>query len=1430
MHLPPLRRSGPEAIAAAPFTVRISQRDGKLHVAATDAKGGRAEATSPLPDVANRDLTREVIAGDTRPWKIASRAGERLYQAIFPPPIADLWQASLDAAADEVVPIVLQIDDPSLAALPWELLRDPERERFVTLSVRTPMSRARLSNGTASATTPIQRSIERSNLRVTMLAQHLDEADLRLTSRIGTDPRIDIHVNDHANLTSHPELPHLLIVGERDEGDATGVEPLTIPAPIPLVVLTRGNAAASPIATGVGAEVVLPGTMGAEARQTFLVHLTASLAGGHPVDGAVAAARRAVADEHSVAALDWAEPVLVAAQPSQPIVVPVRRAAATTGAEVAAKTVGWFRDAISGSISAVLFLIAGLLVYRLGFSTSEEIELDLLSPYELFSTFKGMILALSTYEETILLGVACGLLLLTGLVGLAMLWRRRRREQHAPHPIVGLIRPLTSVRVLSFLSIATLTIVGAYFYQQYLWRVVLPIPDGALGIAVTREAAAASIREDLSGVLFNQGQAGRIVVRDLPVAFDGRDTEKARALGKRIGARAVLIYREIDRGEVGKQYSAYVVFTDPAAGLAIGDSRAAAAESATVPAGDESTDELIQVREGVEIPALRADTVAQLVSSAAGVIAYNENRFRDAITFFEQALSADPSDPNRGLLNYYLGDSLRYDSQLEAAATVLEEAIAFYETRQAAAVRLTAEDEFILASAYFKRGWIAGDRDVEGYETAIEWYDRALPLREKILARSDDLERPFAARGLFARIYTHLAEANRRLNRPDEQHLWEERALEEIDLLAQEAPPNDTPVLAQEAGARFILGDCVGSQQALQRIMDFDPDAQYARMASGIILMFRGWPAQAEQAWREVLEAHPDDASARENLSLLWSLQALNINGFFEPFYLERSEAFWRDVLEHDPANETAHDAIADSAELRSTGYLFDTTAQSQGDVFEVHKSQQLWPTDPARRAEAVAALDIVIQERRILATEINPHQPAAEVALAGAYSARQAVHMEAFPVTFEPLDFTDPILSEAAEGAEADGAEITEWTTSVLAADSGATRIERLQAWKHAIDSASRLWSLAVLRQDFAAADAMIEERQRLLEGALVDVGTTPPTTTDEALAVYAIYAEAFLLSLFEGDTEKQAEYQTKMREVITAQQGRDAEGFRLNTTICRSDRDVRAGNDAIAANDLETARTHFDTALVTDPENVTALLARAGLRLRQNDVAGAVADATAATTLNPASPGAWGRLVQAELAAGDLPAASAALTQLLQVTATLPPQERMISVRDAIEHLSALLTSHPDGAGLVLEVVPILAAHLDAMPTDYARTFQYPQLYAELGDLALNAGDAASAEPLLRRAIAIDPHQVVAWANLALARLAAGDLATAEAEIDGAIAMTRGPVWDFDPDDPGLLRRQVLDLMSVQLDDYLLRYPDRREVVQPLGDAIAQERDRLQ
>ncbi|MEA2531049.1 MAG: hypothetical protein QOG89_2693, partial [Thermomicrobiales bacterium] len=369
------------------------------------------------------------------------------------------------------------------------------------------------------------------------------------------------------------------------------------------------------------------------------------------------------------------------------------RVPTATTPKVKEQTIGWLKETLSGAVSSVVLFLIGLLFFRTGFSSSSELSFDLLSPHSLFGTFKSLVLELSTRGEYVLLIAGGTLGAVAGAAG-AIWWRQADRD--AAVAAKSGIRDRIAAefgcrRTVTFVTVAALTVLGAYAYQQYLWNVALPIPKDALGFAITQEVSAASFQDELADALYTQGQAQRVVVRELPVRFDGGDTAKARALGKRLGARAVVIYRAEERGDI-KRFVAYVVFTDPKIGLAVGGRPTGTSGDPSQLANQART---VQVKEGVEVPALRTETLGQLVNAAAGIIAYNDDRIREAIEHLELALPGDPADPHVGIVNFYLGNAYDVDNQDVAAVAAIERAIAHYEARTATGEQLPPQDELI---------------------------------------------------------------------------------------------------------------------------------------------------------------------------------------------------------------------------------------------------------------------------------------------------------------------------------------------------------------------------------------------------------------------------------------------------------------------------------------------------------------------------------------------------------------------------------------------------------------------------------------------------------------------------------------------------------------------------------------------------------------
>ncbi|MCC6790841.1 MAG: hypothetical protein IT336_04100, partial [Thermomicrobiales bacterium] len=864
-----------------------------------------------------------------------------------------------------------------------------------------------------------------------------------------------------------------------------------------------------------------------------------------------------------------------------------------------------------------------------------------------------------------------------------------------------------------------------------------------------------------------------------PVKFDASDTERARELGTRIGAEAVIIYRLDESVEDGPPtYIAYVVFTDPSVELMIG--AAPQGDAATALASGEPA-AAVQVKEGVDVPVLRTETLNELVNAAAGIIAYEDDRLREAITYLELALPQQPDAANTGLIQFYLGNAYNLNGDGAAGAAALESAAAFYEGRVQAGERLGPQDMLILVKTYTERGrsaQLAGD-----WETALIWYQKALDLREDLVARASGLEQPSAVPAIYARLFTLMADAYRGLGKTEDQTFWQERAADEIDALVAESDPGDPYPLVRESEARFFLGDCVGALAALDRALALQPDNANALTNVSIISLSQGRPDLTIEALRRIVELRPDDVGARMLLADALMLQAV-ADGYFEPAYARESEAMFREVIALDPTNEMAYERISGIEELLAQGAMLDTTALVAGDLLTTEKSQVLWRSDPAQQAAVIDALSVMIETRRVLASELDRDDAASQAAVADAYAQRQGFVYGVILARVLPADPAAPVpaASPVAAGDDpidsalilSDAAEIREWTDRVLA-DPNASHAATLLAWSARVSSFERVWSWYTFIEPDAAMSATTEQEYRDAVAAAVAFGEAQPVSLDEIPDLRLIYYSAMLLyGVLDGDPEEQLAYFTKIQEMTEREQSERVETTTHLATFCREVQETEAG--AVAA-DAATALPRYEAALSINPSHVTALLGAADAQFALGDVPGAAARAEAATQLMPAQPAGWGKLAVYRLAAGDQAGADAAFAQFLATVPGQRPQERMATIRAAIADLDGLLTSHPEWAPAIVALLGQTAAYLDGMSADGAATYQYPALYAALGRLAIVADAPAAAEPWLRRALELDPYQPMAHADLVIAVTAQGrDAATA---IAAASAMAQDPAW---------------------------------------------------
>jgi hypothetical protein len=65
--------------------------------------------------------------------------GQRLTDAVLPPPLWQAWRESVARAGDAGLCLRIHTQDPALLALPWAILRDRERRAYLSLDPQTPL-------------------------------------------------------------------------------------------------------------------------------------------------------------------------------------------------------------------------------------------------------------------------------------------------------------------------------------------------------------------------------------------------------------------------------------------------------------------------------------------------------------------------------------------------------------------------------------------------------------------------------------------------------------------------------------------------------------------------------------------------------------------------------------------------------------------------------------------------------------------------------------------------------------------------------------------------------------------------------------------------------------------------------------------------------------------------------------------------------------------------------------------------------------------------------------------------------------------------------------------------------------------------------------------------------------------------------------------
>ncbi len=139
------------------FDLLLTIEGETLDTRVLDSPVGEARASARMPrevfapDVLLQEIGRPqrgliftpAASADVSPETIVRKVGERLFDVVFSGDVATLWRRSLDAARrnEQGIRVRLRLETPSLHALPWELLYDPQQGAFLAVSTYTPLVR-----------------------------------------------------------------------------------------------------------------------------------------------------------------------------------------------------------------------------------------------------------------------------------------------------------------------------------------------------------------------------------------------------------------------------------------------------------------------------------------------------------------------------------------------------------------------------------------------------------------------------------------------------------------------------------------------------------------------------------------------------------------------------------------------------------------------------------------------------------------------------------------------------------------------------------------------------------------------------------------------------------------------------------------------------------------------------------------------------------------------------------------------------------------------------------------------------------------------------------------------------------------------------------------------------------------------------------------
>ena len=1096
----------------------------------------------------------------------------------------------------------------------------------------------------------------------------------------------------------------------------------------------------------------------------------------------------------------------------------------------------WILDTAKGIVTSTATVLFVLVLVQLGLaSEGQDLSFDLFSPYEFWKSFTGLVVQWSQWNESLLLVLAFGAAAVT--LGLFFWWRRheaRVAKQGAPTAPSGgpkrkrrniLFRAqsaLRSMKGVSAFGMISALLFCAYFYQQYLWNVELPVPSGQIGIAFTRQVGNSIARDTLAESLRlrQMGHGDQIVLRDLPVSFDPKDTAQAQQFARRINAHAVVIYHEVKATSGGadvafrvpglasplqqqeaspRRFAAYLVFADPSLGLEI---------PVTQESGQGQADKVgSRTKEGLEIPRIEGADTTRLMEAAAGILMYDRDRYPAAVSHLQNAVQDGGLGNSSDALAYlYIGNSYYLLNQNGEAAGAFDSAI-----RAGEAIRQPGiQDRLVLAQAYINRAKLYyNSSEYEQSETLLK---KALDVRETLDQDETALANPVIFRQLHemaGNAYLRLLDLAIANKDEDARKLWNQRAADEARVLA--ARTDDARAMSASVRLLYWSGSCDQAYTIAYDLLEKDPNSPSIRRNLAGLATFRDQSVMSLEAMhqrKELLRINPNSLPDLHFLLTNYSLSSMSS----ELGYLAKTKEITDKILEIDPTNVEAIEQYlntvdtagsldqlllyADPASMEMVASLASYVDDAGNLNALIDPAYEFSPIGDSRTLRKVLTRQLqdpeTIKKLVALKEDARPYivrwsqEADTESADPIVFGARYSRDLYDFVSLYQSLNgVVDQELLSRVEQRALDDA------NRVLALEGeGRTPTPRQLAEAHS--SISKIlrarYLQKFLEQDKeAAGEALLGALEHSKIAAdLVD--KNPPFSPSELNLERSIYNDYYVAAFFATfyyewieDPEKQAEY-TELSETLneraTELQNQvltplDMDDNYLRSFTCPGTDLLKTGNEAMLAGDYGAAidnLSQYSAIYHHDPVGAWSL---AWAEYRNGDLDEALKTLDRAGEATPDVATLWAKKAVVLVAQGNIEAGRQALSEFFGKLEGEPFEPRVRALLSVGYDLQDLAKNNTDAHNGVKALLAELAKYVGQIPEEDKLDDGAHVILAleELGAASIWSGDYEQARNFLQGAIAINEDYVPARANMALALLASGDTKGATAEYNAAV-----------------------------------------------------------